>query len=233
MNWTPRTLFRLPFMEKTNSGSLPAARATLDGHSHFRPANATSFHPPVPPLLSPNSFVHHRQDAYPAWCPVLRRTLLASPVISATLYIDPTTLAPPSSTNSPFLPVASCPKPQVLPNRKSIARKCLPEPLVKRRFIVLICRNSIGILLAVGSGVLIGSSFVFKKKGLLSSQKGKVAGEGVGYLKSVSFRVQFPENSTYVRTPGYVVDGNDHNDSWCVYLGPNQIVHSHLFRRNM
>jgi len=43
----------------------------------------------------------------------------------------------------------------------------------------------IGILLAVGSGVLIGSSFVFKKKGLLSSQKGKVAGEGLDYLKSV------------------------------------------------
>lgn len=43
----------------------------------------------------------------------------------------------------------------------------------------------IGIILAVGSGVLIGSSFVFKKKGLLSSQKGKVAGEGLDYLKSV------------------------------------------------
>ena len=41
--------------------------------------------------------------------------------------------------------------------------------------------------MAVGSGVLIGSSFVFKKKGLLSSQKGKVAGEGLGYLKSVGF----------------------------------------------
>lgn len=39
-------------------------------------------------------------------------------------------------------------------------------------------------LLAIGSGALIGSSFVFKKKGLLSSQKGHVAGEGVAYLKS-------------------------------------------------
>ncbi|EKM61514.1 uncharacterized protein PHACADRAFT_190687 [Phanerochaete carnosa HHB-10118-sp] len=44
----------------------------------------------------------------------------------------------------------------------------------------------IGVLLAVGSGVLIGSSFVFKKKGLLSSQKGHEAGEGVAYLKSAS-----------------------------------------------
>ncbi|PSS29764.1 hypothetical protein PHLCEN_2v2912 [Hermanssonia centrifuga] len=43
---------------------------------------------------------------------------------------------------------------------------------------------SIGVALAIGSGVLIGSSFVFKKKGLLSSQKGHVAGEGVAYLKS-------------------------------------------------
>ncbi|KAL4250278.1 hypothetical protein ABKN59_003129 [Abortiporus biennis] len=42
----------------------------------------------------------------------------------------------------------------------------------------------IGVILAIGSGLLIGSSFVFKKKGLLSSQKDHVAGEGVAYLKS-------------------------------------------------
>lgn len=40
--------------------------------------------------------------------------------------------------------------------------------------------------MAVVSGLLIGSSFVFKKKGLLRSQAGHVAGEGVAYLKSVS-----------------------------------------------
>ncbi|KAF8332779.1 magnesium transporter NIPA-domain-containing protein [Cantharellus anzutake] len=40
----------------------------------------------------------------------------------------------------------------------------------------------VGVLLAVISGVLIGSSFVFKKKGLQSSQE--TAGEGVAYLKS-------------------------------------------------
>ena len=44
---------------------------------------------------------------------------------------------------------------------------------------------SVGVVLAIGSGVLIGSSFVFKKKGLLRSQAGGVAGEGVAYLKSV------------------------------------------------
>ena len=38
---------------------------------------------------------------------------------------------------------------------------------------------------AVASGILIGSSFVFKKKGLLRSQAGGEAGEGVVYLKSV------------------------------------------------
>lgn len=43
----------------------------------------------------------------------------------------------------------------------------------------------VGIALAIGSGVLIGSSFVFKKKGLLQSQAGHAAGEGVAYLKSV------------------------------------------------
>ncbi|KAK7448811.1 hypothetical protein VKT23_013541 [Stygiomarasmius scandens] len=42
----------------------------------------------------------------------------------------------------------------------------------------------VGIILAITSGVLIGSSFVFKKKGLLRSQAGQVAGEGVAYLKS-------------------------------------------------
>ncbi|KDQ21299.1 hypothetical protein BOTBODRAFT_168595 [Botryobasidium botryosum FD-172 SS1] len=43
----------------------------------------------------------------------------------------------------------------------------------------------VGIVLAVCSGLLIGSSFVFKKKGLLQSQAGATAGEGVAYLKSV------------------------------------------------
>ncbi|KAI0246463.1 magnesium transporter NIPA-domain-containing protein [Lactifluus subvellereus] len=43
----------------------------------------------------------------------------------------------------------------------------------------------VGIVLAIVSGVLIGSSFVFKKKGLLRSQAGHTAGEGVAYLKSV------------------------------------------------
>ncbi|KAK4057234.1 hypothetical protein OIO90_001729 [Microbotryomycetes sp. JL221] len=44
----------------------------------------------------------------------------------------------------------------------------------------------IGVLLAVGSGLFIGSSFVIKKKGLLASQKKstKAAGEGHEYLKS-------------------------------------------------
>ncbi|EMD33766.1 hypothetical protein CERSUDRAFT_117855 [Gelatoporia subvermispora B] len=42
----------------------------------------------------------------------------------------------------------------------------------------------VGIILAISSGFLIGTSFVFKKKGLLRSQEGMVAGEGVAYLKS-------------------------------------------------
>ncbi|KAG8884151.1 hypothetical protein FRB97_005134 [Tulasnella sp. 331] len=42
----------------------------------------------------------------------------------------------------------------------------------------------VGVILAIASGLLIGSSFVLKKKGLLASQKGQVAGEGVAYLKS-------------------------------------------------
>ncbi|KAG8897252.1 hypothetical protein FRB99_008339 [Tulasnella sp. 403] len=42
----------------------------------------------------------------------------------------------------------------------------------------------VGVILAITSGLLIGSSFVFKKKGLINSQAGGVAGEGVAYLKS-------------------------------------------------
>lgn len=47
----------------------------------------------------------------------------------------------------------------------------------------------IGVLLALASGLFIGSSFVFKKKGLLSAQKkvlarGGKAGESHEYLKS-------------------------------------------------
>lgn len=42
------------------------------------------------------------------------------------------------------------------------------------------------------TGVLIGSSFVFKKKGLLRSQAGHEAGKGVAYLTSVSLRCAPP-----------------------------------------
>jgi len=42
----------------------------------------------------------------------------------------------------------------------------------------------VGVILAIVSGLLIGSSFVFKKKGLLRSQAGGELGEGVAYLKS-------------------------------------------------
>ncbi|CCM06109.1 uncharacterized protein FIBRA_08358 [Fibroporia radiculosa] len=50
--------------------------------------------------------------------------------------------------------------------------------------LMVLCFQIVGILLAISSGVLIGTSFVFKKRGLLRSQKGLVAGEGVAYLKS-------------------------------------------------
>jgi hypothetical protein len=46
--------------------------------------------------------------------------------------------------------------------------------------------KAIGVTLAVASGLLIGSSFILKKKGLLACAKkeGHVAGEGQPYLKS-------------------------------------------------
>ncbi|QRW11036.1 Magnesium transporter NIPA [Ceratobasidium sp. AG-Ba] len=44
--------------------------------------------------------------------------------------------------------------------------------------------RAVGIILAVSSGVLIGSSFVFKKKASGCDVEGGAAGEGVAYLKS-------------------------------------------------
>jgi hypothetical protein len=55
----------------------------------------------------------------------------------------------------------------------------------------------VGIILAVVSGLLIGSSFVFKKKGLLRSQAGGPAGEGVAYLKSVRTAPDFMSQTKY------------------------------------
>ena len=48
--------------------------------------------------------------------------------------------------------------------------------------------------------MLIGSSFVFKKKGLLRSQAGHVAGEGVAYLKSVSTLYNIVSEAIYLYT---------------------------------
>ncbi|KAF8304912.1 DUF803-domain-containing protein [Clavulina sp. PMI_390] len=44
--------------------------------------------------------------------------------------------------------------------------------------------HAVGVALAIGSGALIGSSFVFKKRGLLAAQ-GDNLGEGVAYLKNM------------------------------------------------
>jgi hypothetical protein len=54
---------------------------------------------------------------------------------------------------------------------------------------VVTATQIVGIILAIVSGVLIGCSFVLKKKGLLRSQAGHTAGEGVGYLKSVRLQL--------------------------------------------
>ena len=76
--------------------------------------------------------------------------------------------------------------------------------------------------------MLIGSSFVFKKKGLLSSQKGKVAGEGLGYLKSVGSTRETLSRCVDRGILGYVVDGNDHYDLRCVYYAARRLQHAHV-----
>ena len=72
----------------------------------------------------------------------------------------------------------------------------------------------VGILLAISSGLLIGSSFVFKKKGLLRSQKGQVAGEGVAYLKSVRRPPSVLSSSLMYHTAAMV-----DRDDQCVLYG--------------
>lgn len=86
--------------------------------------------------------------------------------------------------------------PRVLPPER--ARSCLPlsPRSIGRSASLWLCVHlfrfearcvvltGLGMCGQVGSGALIGCSFVFKKKGLLQSQAGGEAGEGVAYLKS-------------------------------------------------
>jgi hypothetical protein len=67
----------------------------------------------------------------------------------------------------------------------SLKVNLLPCPGLPQLTICFHTTQVVGIILAIVSGVLIGSSFVFKKKGLMRSQAGHAAGEGVAYLKSV------------------------------------------------
>ncbi len=69
----------------------------------------------------------------------------------------------------------------------------------------------VGIILAIVSGILIGSSFVFKKKGLLRSQAGHVAGEGVAYLRSVCHHLLLRYTPAYIPVffTGIMVDWHD------------------------
>ncbi|KAJ7118113.1 magnesium transporter NIPA-domain-containing protein [Mycena epipterygia] len=90
---------------------------------------------------------------------------------------------PPSSTSSPassslisaLLPTAS--SSSASPSAAS-AMPTSPVSTARPKLKIL------GIILAVASGLLIGSSFVFKKKGLLRSQAAGTADESVKYLKS-------------------------------------------------
>ena len=86
--------------------------------------------------------------------------------------------------------------------------------LAKRSSPSLRLLQIVGILLAISSGLLIGSSFVFKKKGLLRSQKGQVAGEGVAYLKSVR-RLPSVLSSSLMYHTAAMVDRDDQ----CVLYG--------------
>jgi hypothetical protein len=92
--------------------------------------------------------------------------------------------APPGSCRRRRPPRPPRPRPPPRSRRPRTSRCARPAPRAPA------CAASprtqvVGIILAISSGVLIGTSFVFKKKGLLRSQAGHAAGEGVAYLKSV------------------------------------------------
>ncbi|KAJ7153297.1 magnesium transporter NIPA-domain-containing protein [Mycena filopes] len=86
-----------------------------------------------------------------------------SALVSAT--ISPSSTAASSTAPATSTTTAATPSPSAQ-----------PSPAPKLKFL--------GIILAIVSGFLIGSSFVFKKKGLLRSQATGTAGQGVRYLKS-------------------------------------------------
>ena len=82
----------------------------------------------------------------------------------------------------------------------------------------------VGNVLALVSGVLIGTSFVFKKKGLLRAQAGGPAGEGVAYLKSVccpreSRSLALAHSVYFAFVAGLVVVWND--TFVCLLFRPN------------
>jgi hypothetical protein len=71
--------------------------------------------------------------------------------------------------------------------------------------------------LAITSGVLIGSSFVFKKKGLLRSQAGGELGEGVAYLKSVRMTAAVTFWNVVDVSPAIMVDRNEQYVLLCLW----------------
>jgi hypothetical protein len=84
---------------------------------------------------------------------------------------------------------------------------CVPQ---STRLLLTHRYKVVGIILAIVSGLLIGSSFVFKKKGLLRSQAGGELGEGVAYLKSVRrYSSDLPRYRLLTLFLGAMVDWND------------------------
>ncbi|CAO3575013.1 unnamed protein product [Mortierella alpina] len=90
-------------------------------------------------------------------------------IVSATVYLSSTLLPAPIPTSSPTTSISPA------PNAHGVEGEGLNDST-----------KIVGLSLAIGSGLLIGASFVFKKKGLINCTKhGMLAGEGHDYLKSV------------------------------------------------
>jgi len=177
-------------MEGVYWSSIPAAAGTPSTAIAASDQLARSFHSQTP-FSHTDTFEHQLRDTEPA--DLIRSSVVEEDVVGTTPTINSTHWLMPADCRRPQAPQQPILSILVLLHHGWRFKPCATTGVSPVRIYqndrqnkdLLIFCNRIGIILAVGSGVLIGASFVFKKKGLLSSQKGKVAGEGLGYLKSV------------------------------------------------
>ncbi|KAJ6542295.1 magnesium transporter NIPA-domain-containing protein [Mycena vulgaris] len=134
--------------------------------------------PPGPdPTAASASLARPAASLIAAHLPIFSGSATSATPTSVTVSSSSSVNATPSTQPSAPPPIVPSP-PSIAPPATSSGAPSTSGPIASPKLKIL------GIILAVASGLLIGSSFVFKKKGLLRSQAAGTAGEGVKYLKS-------------------------------------------------